>query len=262
MKKKAFTLIELLVVIAIIALLLSIMTPALRKAKEAARRVCCLSNLRQLTTSWLMYADQNDGKIVRSSVSGDSRDVNAWIKWIVPVTYESKIEGIEKGALYPYVNSLDAYRCPTAQEDEARTYNITNAMNGRLAIEDTTGQFTKLSHIRNSGQRMIFICQGTIPLDRQDYRHRNFMVDYPDCWRSKPGGDRSGRPRHVAGATLAFGDGSALFYRWKDPTMDEYVALEVAEWDERYYGSQLDEIDGNEDCLKFNQFVWGQYRKH
>ena len=259
MKKKAFTLIELLVVIAIIALLLSIMTPALRKAKEAAKRVCCLSNLRQLTTSWLMYADENNGEIVRSSVSGDSRDDDAWIKWIIPPTYENKIEGIEQGALYPYVNSLEAYRCPTAEEDEARTYNITNAMNGRLG--GTAGQFTKLTHIKNSGQRMVFICQGNIPLDPDDYRHRNFMVDYPDCWRSKPGGQKSGRPRHVGGATLGFADGSALFYRWKDPTMDEYVAMEVEEWDELYYGSQLDAIDENEDCVRFNQFVWGKFQE-
>lgn len=261
MKRQAFTLIELLVVIAIIGLLLSIIMPSLKKARELSRRMVCLSNVRQLTTGWLLYADQNEGKIVRSSVSGDSRDSNAWIKWTLPPTYEKHIEGIEQGALFPYVNTLDAYRCPTALPDEARTYNITNAMNGRLGIPPI-GEVTRLFHIKNSGQRMVFICQGKIPLDPTDYRHRNFMVDYPSSWRSKPGGDRGGNPRHRNGATLGFADGSSLFYRWVDPKMDEYIALEVEEWDNRYYSNRLTEINNNEDAVKFNLFVWGKFEAH
>lgn len=58
--KKAFTLIELLVVIAIIALLLSIISPALNKVKESARSVICLSNLKQLGVSFEMYVMNND----------------------------------------------------------------------------------------------------------------------------------------------------------------------------------------------------------
>lgn len=61
MKKKAFTLIELLVVIAIIALLLSIIIPSLRKAKEAAMNVVCRSNLRQYGLAGTMYNQENDG---------------------------------------------------------------------------------------------------------------------------------------------------------------------------------------------------------
>ncbi len=52
-----FTLIELLVVIAIIALLLSIMLPALGRAREIGRQTACLSNLRQLTIAWTLYAN-------------------------------------------------------------------------------------------------------------------------------------------------------------------------------------------------------------
>jgi prepilin-type N-terminal cleavage/methylation domain-containing protein len=59
--KKAFTLIELLVVIAIIALLMSILMPALAKVKEKARVVACQAQLKQWGTAFLMYTDSNGG---------------------------------------------------------------------------------------------------------------------------------------------------------------------------------------------------------
>jgi len=52
---KGFTLIELLVVIAIIAILAAMLLPALQKAREKARQAACTNNLKQLSTTWLMY---------------------------------------------------------------------------------------------------------------------------------------------------------------------------------------------------------------
>lgn len=68
-KLKGFTLIELLVVIAIIALLLSIIMPALRKAKEQARTVACLSNLKQWGVIFEMYIQDNDQKYYKAWTS-------------------------------------------------------------------------------------------------------------------------------------------------------------------------------------------------
>lgn len=60
----AFTLMELLVVIAVIAILASLLLPALSKAKSRARMIWCLNNKRTLGLAWTMYADENSETLV------------------------------------------------------------------------------------------------------------------------------------------------------------------------------------------------------
>ena len=120
----AFTLIELLVVIAIIALLLSIILPALKEAKKRAMGIYCQSNLRSLSITWTTYAQENDEKIVSGEAWANYNNVRPF-DWVHPLIstsdpdyspgmsdHERELAGIRKGALFPYAETEKLYNCP------------------------------------------------------------------------------------------------------------------------------------------------------
>jgi len=88
-RKKGFTLIELLVVIAIIAMLLSVIVPALRKAKEAAKSMVCRSNLRQMGIGLHSYYTENHNRALASKGGSDF-----WFIQIAPYLGESDVSAV------------------------------------------------------------------------------------------------------------------------------------------------------------------------
>ena len=79
--RQAFTLVELLVVIGIIAIMISILMPALNRARDKARGVQCMSNMRQIYMACQMFAQDNKGHLPRPSWAGDSNAVVEFQNW-------------------------------------------------------------------------------------------------------------------------------------------------------------------------------------
>jgi prepilin-type N-terminal cleavage/methylation domain-containing protein/prepilin-type processing-associated H-X9-DG protein len=156
MKRKGFTLIELLVVIAIIALLLSIMVPSLRIAKEYAAGAVCLTNQKNLCLAWTMYADDNETFLVGGSTYYESGRSNSTpYRWVEPplrndtdnpektgiasiISMETRENGIRAGKLFPYTQDPKLYHCPADRTfvkleepySAYRSYAISGLMNG------------------------------------------------------------------------------------------------------------------------------------
>jgi len=224
-----FTLIELLVVIAIIAGLLAILIPALGGVREQGRRAVCLSNLRQLTTAWLVYADEHDGRLVEGHAffvdTTNDGTMKGWMAraFLHPESRSALIENADKGTLWPYIRDVDIYRCPSGLTGHAATYQIVPGANGWAMEGTATGLNPEVSEIGKrvgrtvlhltmltditspgAGQRVVFIDGG------QTNSAFDVHYLYPKWdWASPP------PIHHKDGATLSMADGHAEYRKWK-----------------------------------------------
>jgi prepilin-type N-terminal cleavage/methylation domain-containing protein len=233
----AFTLIELLVVIAIVAVLLAVLIPATQMAREQVRRAVCLSNLRQLTLAWIAYADEHDGKLVNGKafsirnkgLGGQRVSLDGWVgkAFFTPENPSAILENPDKGALWPYIQNIDSYRCPAGWTRNFVTYTTVVAANGLntegtyspksggvemvelgVRVGQTVLKLTKLTDIVNPGAsaRAVFLDQAQRP-DTWD-----FSVRYLEA---KWDGVSPPPIHHRDGTTLSMADGHAEYWRWK-----------------------------------------------
>jgi prepilin-type N-terminal cleavage/methylation domain-containing protein/prepilin-type processing-associated H-X9-DG protein len=121
--RAAFTLVELLVVIGIIAVLVSILLPALNKARQSAQAISCSSNLRQIGQVFTLYANENGGLLPTKDISG-----NAFIHTVLLARTTRTI-----------INDFNLYtvmRCPSSDPDEKNVAKILTGSNFGIEISD------------------------------------------------------------------------------------------------------------------------------
>jgi len=112
-----FTLVELLVVVAIISLLISILLPALNRAKEEARMVVCRTNLKSLGTAYAMYtADNNDWYPAAAGWGGDPP---IWDQRLYGDNSFWAANGVGEKYGPKYFDSLDLLKCPSDKLDRS-----------------------------------------------------------------------------------------------------------------------------------------------
>ena len=216
-REGGFTLIELLVVVSILAMLMSMLLPGLNRAREAGKRVVCLSNMRQLTLAWGFYADDNDDHLCSPDTYwNDTPGSNYWVA-DGPAVPTNNIGGtqiaLKKGALWQYVQRTPGlYKCKSDSSGLLRSYSISNVMGGHTR-DDVTAYYTT-AEIYRSAERIVFvdatsripwIADGFWPINVDSGGARWRLVD-----------EHNITARHGDGCNVSYADTHCEYWKWKD----------------------------------------------
>jgi prepilin-type N-terminal cleavage/methylation domain-containing protein/prepilin-type processing-associated H-X9-DG protein len=206
MNRRGFTLIELLVVIAIIAILAAILFPVFAKAREKARQTSCLSNLKQLGLSWMMYAQDYDECVVATHMPpvGAPDRTDMW-------TYAANSDPTRKigSRLMPYCKNEQLFVCPSdpiALWSYGMNYYLASYARASCGSAGTSGY-------GYGGASLAAICRPAEIIVMTDNRANCYYVgnaNYPGYAYRSAGYICGGTfPRHNDGVNCAFADGHA-----------------------------------------------------
>lgn len=220
---RAFTLIELLVVIAIIAILAALLLPALSKAKLKAQSVSCMNNGRQLGICWLMYADDNNGKLPAAFGSAEDGWLDGWLNY-GGSTDNTNLLYLANGLLGPYAKNLKIYKCPadlslsgppTGRVGEPRVRSISmNQAFRRHAMEHWNSPpwriYQKSSDLTAPAPSNLWVIIDENPDSVNDAAFAVAMDLAGMKWQDGPG------VGHGGGCGFTFADGHSEIKKWKD----------------------------------------------
>jgi len=268
-KSKAFTLIELLVVIAIIALLLSILMPSLNRAKDHAKRIGCSANLRSLAQATILYTESNDNLTPSATNTWIDNGINV-AGWCgvtnsmstggesLPVQKQiygngsDQFTGLHKSQLWPYIETIKAWRCPTdSDKEQLRSYSMAAQWWGRYTLDDNSASYDsrttglvcrKIGDIKSPSQRLMFI----------DQFGRNWDA-YFAIWYSEPMWWNTPNFKHSGGSVNGFADGHVEAYKMDSET----VKMAEQSYEEGGVGMPQVNLPDSKDLKYYQTATWG-----
>jgi prepilin-type N-terminal cleavage/methylation domain-containing protein/prepilin-type processing-associated H-X9-DG protein len=233
-----FTLIELLVVIAIIAILASMLLPALAKAKTKAHGIKCMSNLKQLQYVWHFYADDNNDKVTSSGYT-QPVEPTAWVDgWLdfspgnPDNTNTMALRDPKRSKFATYLQAVEVYKCPADLSTvkiggqtypRVRSMSMSQAYGGPGDWLDPAGSganvtskkyrvYYRTSDIVDPGPAKCYVLLDEHPDSINAGGYANMMVenpaqariiDFPASFHNGAGG-------------ISFADGHAEIRKWVD----------------------------------------------
>jgi prepilin-type N-terminal cleavage/methylation domain-containing protein/prepilin-type processing-associated H-X9-DG protein len=214
----AFTLIELLTVIAIIAILASMLLPSLSRAREMARRTSCASNLRQLNLGIQQYTQDYDETLPPAAVgTGGENKIGGWVFYSQFGTGANSARfDPSKGAIYPYVKSVQIFVCPDDSQGQSNGNSYAINSCALTQVGDGMSGAKSLAAFDEVSKWML--------LSEED----TFQKTTDDGYQLFPPPANNFSDRHTDGSVIAFMDGHTKWLRREKIISDFYQTGGVA----------------------------------